>query len=153
MDGIPRESWLSAARNRSHPARSEDGFTLIELLIVILILGILAAIAVPSFLSQRDRAHDTDAMAGAATARAAIETYAIDHQGNFTGANTTILLVYEPTLVEYDLTVNIPAPRAYDVAVRSESGVTFGFSQISATEFARFCDSPGTRACRDDGTW
>src|ERR1700712_4717554 len=58
----------------------EEGFTLIELLVVILIIGILAAIAIPSFLNQKGKGEDSKAKADARTTQTALETYYTDNQ-------------------------------------------------------------------------
>ena len=67
---------LHAIRRRMN---DESGFTLIELLVVILIIGILAAIAIPSFLSQKDKAGDASAKSFARNMQTAEETFFTDN--------------------------------------------------------------------------
>jgi type IV pilus assembly protein PilA len=66
-----------------HGPEDEQGFTLIELLVVILIIGVLAAIAIPSFLNQKSKAADASAKELARTAQTAAETIATDHGGSY----------------------------------------------------------------------
>jgi type IV pilus assembly protein PilA len=81
---------LARLNQRISRSRNEGGFTLIELLVVIIIIGILLAIAIPSYMKFRDRANKSAAQANVRSSIPAVEAYFADNN-TYAGATLAYL--------------------------------------------------------------
>ena len=143
-------------------AKDERGYTLIELLVVVLIIGVLAAIAIPSFLDQSSKAFDASAKELAHSALIATEDYSTDHQGSYTGLSPTVINQYETTI---PITPGGGAYVASASATGGGTGYTITIIPAGGSEtysIARNSNGSVTRSCTPssgvnggcvDGTW
>ena len=128
--------------------RAERGFTLIELLIVILIIGVLAAIAIPSFLDQKGKADDATAKELARAASEAAETYETEHSGNYVGVNAGHLreLDHSLQITEGNNNAYLESAEEFEsgkgyvvTSVAPTSNDTFSITRTASGEFKRTC--------------
>jgi type IV pilus assembly protein PilA len=143
-------------------AANEQGFTLVELLVVMLILGLLAAIAIPAFFNQSSKAQDAQLKAGLQTAAVSEETYSTDNSGSYTTSLANLKAI-EPTLNDTSVgtqTITQPAGDAYKisaVAASGGSGVTYVIEKTTGGVTTRTCTvvTPATLpkgGCSGSGT-
>ena len=83
---------MTKRRDAVMAGEKDQGFTLIELMVVIIIIGILAAIAIPVFLNQRKQAWTASVRSDLANASIAAESYAVSNKGSYANMDKAALV-------------------------------------------------------------
>jgi type IV pilus assembly protein PilA len=144
---------LRKLRERSHDG--QRGFSLIELLVVILIIGVLSAIALPAFLSQRAKGQDSEAKAAARNLVSSVESFYVTSK-TYVGAEDDEDVKKSGVFGTGNgqATISTASSDGYRIVAKSASGNNFTITKDGASGRPdRTCSTKDRGACPASGNW
>jgi prepilin-type N-terminal cleavage/methylation domain-containing protein len=136
-------------------SREERGVTLVELLVVLIIIGLLAAIVIAAFTNQQDKAHDADAKTHARSAQTAMESFYVDHK-TYAGVTRADLEEQQTSLRDANnLAIGTATSNEYEIETSSTSTnpVTFKVHRLPTGTIERTCSPANQGGCQPGGVW
>ena len=116
----------------SKALKSSTGFTLIELLLVVAIIGLLAAIAIPQFIAYRSRAIDTQMKADLKNAAMAMESYFAEFKVYPASVSSISSMGFRQT-TGVGLAISVTSPSSFTLTANAPNGSQPSFTYNSAT--------------------